>query len=128
MLSFFFFQAEDGIRDHCVTGVQTCALPIAELSARRSRSAVLRSPGGGTAPTCRQLRSSVLGRARAGGHHVATAVTVVVAVAVVLARAGPAVRPGTRRTGPVVAEQLLVAARGPARQPVEQPAAQPPGR
>src|SRR5260221_8926245 len=27
-LHFFFFQAEDGIRDHCVTGVQTCALPI----------------------------------------------------------------------------------------------------
>ena len=27
---FFFFQAEDGIRDHCVTGVQTCALPILE--------------------------------------------------------------------------------------------------
>src|SRR5436190_19671276 len=27
-MSFFFFQAEDGIRDHCVTGVQTCALPI----------------------------------------------------------------------------------------------------
>src|SRR6202012_462660 len=25
---FFFFQAEDGIRDHCVTGVQTCSLPI----------------------------------------------------------------------------------------------------
>src|SRR5215211_8622123 len=25
---FFFFQAEDGIRDHCETGVQTCALPI----------------------------------------------------------------------------------------------------
>src|SRR5215211_2795686 len=24
----FFFQAEDGIRSHCVTGVQTCALPI----------------------------------------------------------------------------------------------------
>src|SRR5260221_12154224 len=24
----YFFQAEDGIRDHCVTGVQTCALPI----------------------------------------------------------------------------------------------------
>src|SRR5438034_9823703 len=31
---FFFFQAEDGIRDHCVTGVQTCALPI---SSRRLR-------------------------------------------------------------------------------------------
>src|SRR5215211_8930740 len=27
-LVLFFFQAEDGIRDHCVTGVQTCALPI----------------------------------------------------------------------------------------------------
>src|SRR5699024_11587387 len=25
---FFFFQAEDGIRDRNVTGVQTCALPI----------------------------------------------------------------------------------------------------
>src|SRR5438132_10364414 len=28
LVVFFFFQAEDGIRDHCVTGVQTCALPI----------------------------------------------------------------------------------------------------
>src|SRR2546429_4761505 len=27
-LFFFFFQAEDGIRDVAVTGVQTCALPI----------------------------------------------------------------------------------------------------
>src|SRR5260370_2053575 len=27
-LVFFFFQAEDGIRDSSVTGVQTCALPI----------------------------------------------------------------------------------------------------
>src|SRR2546425_6111657 len=27
---FFFFQAEDGIRDKLVTGVQTCALPICE--------------------------------------------------------------------------------------------------
>ena len=31
---FFFFQAEDGIRDHCVTGVQTCALPIYEAIRR----------------------------------------------------------------------------------------------
>src|ERR1022692_2677580 len=29
---FFFFQAEDGIRDYKVTGVQTCALPIWLLS------------------------------------------------------------------------------------------------
>src|SRR2546429_1603522 len=28
---FFFFQAEDGIRDVAVTGVQTCALPISAL-------------------------------------------------------------------------------------------------
>src|SRR5690606_41003669 len=28
VLLFFFFQAEDGIRDFHVTGVQTCALPI----------------------------------------------------------------------------------------------------
>src|SRR5215211_3902951 len=36
----FFFQAEDGIRDHCVTGVQTCALPISSTAARRSRNPV----------------------------------------------------------------------------------------
>src|SRR5438094_4424998 len=29
---FFFFQAEDGIRDRTVTGVQTCALPISEAA------------------------------------------------------------------------------------------------
>src|SRR2546426_2639062 len=29
---FFFFQAEDGIRDYKVTGVQTCALPISAPS------------------------------------------------------------------------------------------------
>src|SRR5260370_26391567 len=28
LVLFFFFQAEDGIRDSSVTGVQTCALPI----------------------------------------------------------------------------------------------------
>src|SRR5207245_7902721 len=30
----FFFQAEDGIRDATVTGVQTCALPIFDLDPR----------------------------------------------------------------------------------------------
>src|SRR5438552_15527780 len=35
MAFFFFFQAEDGIRDDLVTGVQTCALPI---SAKRGPS------------------------------------------------------------------------------------------
>src|SRR2546430_11654324 len=31
---FFFFQAEDGIRDLTVTGVETCALPISGLPAK----------------------------------------------------------------------------------------------
>src|SRR5256884_6375926 len=31
LVFFFFFQAEDGIRDVAVTGVQTCALPILGL-------------------------------------------------------------------------------------------------
>src|SRR5699024_11859065 len=35
IFSIFFFQAEDGIRDRNVTGVQTCALPI-YLSIKRS--------------------------------------------------------------------------------------------
>src|SRR6266566_4030483 len=39
---FFFFQAEDGIRDYKVTGVQTCALPI--FSERRN-TLPLNAPG-----------------------------------------------------------------------------------
>src|SRR6266850_3443092 len=42
MLVFFFFQAEDGIRDYKVTGVQTCALPI--LAAAVERALVLSDP------------------------------------------------------------------------------------
>src|SRR2546430_3813455 len=36
---FFFFQAEDGIRDLTVTGVQTCALPISSRAPRSSLAA-----------------------------------------------------------------------------------------
>src|SRR2546425_8865845 len=36
LLFFFFFQAEDGIRDKLVTGVQTCALPISIFGFRTS--------------------------------------------------------------------------------------------
>src|SRR2546430_7969795 len=46
--SFFFFQAEDGIRDLTVTGVQTCALPI-------SRSRALRSTNNRRYPTSNHL-------------------------------------------------------------------------
>src|SRR6266446_481731 len=38
----FFFQAEDGIRDYKVTGVQTCALPISAVSATASAVPPLR--------------------------------------------------------------------------------------
>src|SRR5437763_16925817 len=37
-MSFFFFQAEDGIRDTSVTGVQTCALPIYQRAAPHART------------------------------------------------------------------------------------------
>src|SRR5256885_14430691 len=46
---FFFFQAEDGIRDYKVTGVQTCALPI---TPRRSGS-----PNRHWAGSCRSPRA-----------------------------------------------------------------------
>src|SRR6266487_5213230 len=39
--SFFFFQAEDGIRDGRVTGVQTCALPILPGMRTRGRGRLL---------------------------------------------------------------------------------------
>src|SRR2546430_4293527 len=37
----FFFQAEDGIRDLTVTGVQTCALPISGITACPAANAVV---------------------------------------------------------------------------------------
>src|SRR5207249_11275097 len=40
---FFFFQAEDGIRDRNVTGVQTCALPIS-FSFRKLNALLMKSP------------------------------------------------------------------------------------
>src|SRR3712207_7209161 len=50
-LIFFFFQAEDGIRDIGVTGVQTCALPIlltvVRMALRRQTGNNKRQRGGG---------------------------------------------------------------------------------
>src|SRR5256885_10326730 len=43
--SIFFFQAEDGIRDYKVTGVQTCALPIYGLLGAALEGAVQRGDG-----------------------------------------------------------------------------------
>src|SRR5207249_10991004 len=76
---FFFFQAEDGIRDRNVTGVQTCALPRSRwaCSARPPRrsihSLVLVSctwtpratPGG---RSCRALRSEERRVGKEGSH------------------------------------------------------------
>src|SRR5699024_12054501 len=41
----FFFQAEDGIRDRNVTGVQTCALPISAVPARTACATASRPSG-----------------------------------------------------------------------------------
>src|SRR5207248_2100423 len=50
---FFFFQAEDGIRDRTVTGVQTCALPISSrrLKASRRKGRVAKDCRPNTTPT-----------------------------------------------------------------------------
>src|SRR2546429_4591182 len=48
---FFFFQAEDGIRDVAVTGVQTCALPI---SREMLLGKFLSTPGRTALPDARQ--------------------------------------------------------------------------
>src|SRR5256885_13330743 len=57
ILDHLFFQAEDGIRDYKVTGVQTCALPILALGVRpcsmstmSTTSAMRRSTGRGVRP------------------------------------------------------------------------------
>src|SRR3989454_5438177 len=42
---FFFFQAEDGIRDYKVTGVQTCALPISNVTVANRIDLVLQRFG-----------------------------------------------------------------------------------
>src|SRR5690349_23622917 len=56
--SVFFFQAEDGIRDLYVTGVQTCALPISCSSPwgrkTRSRGSSATSASSSTSGTCRK--------------------------------------------------------------------------
>src|SRR5256885_15569895 len=66
---FFFFQAEDGIRDYKVTGVQTCALPIwvaaARARARDQRHAgVERVPVAGRARVERDVAVVELARQR----------------------------------------------------------------
>src|SRR2546429_6400363 len=54
-MTFFFFQAEDGIRDVAVTGVQTCALPIFAGSRESIRQVPIRKASN---PAARSLSNS----------------------------------------------------------------------
>src|SRR3989442_5119332 len=83
---FFFFQAEDGIRDADVTGVQTCALPISVLAISLpdeetgwtapygSRNPQSHPTDGGRKPKLRRAadsrRTAEAGRGRVGAHGV----------------------------------------------------------
>src|SRR5205807_7041497 len=58
---FFFFQAEDGIRDYKVTGVQTCALPISKMLGRFRWAQP--GPGFGPWPMSTQTQVGVVWRA-----------------------------------------------------------------
>src|SRR2546426_2125280 len=75
---FFFFQAEDGIRDYKVTGVQTCALPIwatgsvasrSEARPRHSRSPSRRGPRSVGVPTRKARAAAAPGSAAARTTH-----------------------------------------------------------
>src|SRR5215211_8319603 len=69
---FFFFQAEDGIRDHCVTGVQTCALPICWQRPTPSVTQIV-WPNGCVCQAVRApgVKCTLAAAARAGGSGVA---------------------------------------------------------
>src|SRR5205823_10514151 len=62
----FFFQAEDGIRDKLVTGVQTCALPIFPALVIE-QVGVDRGVERGVVELEREVVASLLGAARPGG-------------------------------------------------------------
>src|SRR6266850_949747 len=69
MIFFFFFQAEDGIRDYKVTGVQTCALPIYRRRVLRALLVQGRAGGGNPSPDGRRAARTPLRapRRKAGG-------------------------------------------------------------
>src|SRR2546425_13195192 len=59
----FFFQAEDGIRDKLVTGVQTCALPISGGAAAGVGNGPPRGGGGRAPAPARADAAAEIGRA-----------------------------------------------------------------
>src|SRR4030066_384911 len=88
----FFFQAEDGIRDSSVTGVQTCALPICGPATRR-RLALPEAAGDRVHPLG-ELGDRAPGRGRGGA---------------VRGREGRRARRGGARIGEKAAEELKIA-------------------
>src|SRR5690606_40496171 len=67
----FFFQAEDGIRDFHVTGVQTCALPISKQMVKQGGggkiiniASMLSYQGGIRVPSYTASKSAVMGLTR----------------------------------------------------------------
>src|SRR5699024_1516753 len=59
-VAFFFFQAEDGIRDRNVTGVQTCALPISFIDRLEESLGFPKfCPHGGTIPQKGELLQEI---------------------------------------------------------------------
>src|SRR3712207_8634396 len=98
-LFFFFFQAEDGIRDIGVTGVQTCALPISVLTAAVAAFLV-----GRTLPT--GSYQAAAGRGLGGGGAAGVVLTLAASIA------GGAVGPGRMGAVGIGFGETLVAAVG----------------
>src|SRR5437764_13992172 len=68
MVFFFFFQAEDGIRDTSVTGVQTCALPISSIQSLRAMRSSVRPMWKGTRAVIARNARSRSGKWQAYSH------------------------------------------------------------
>src|SRR2546429_3705750 len=84
----FFFQAEDGIRDVAVTGVQTCALPIFGPSCTTGELTSTTA----SAPTVTTVPSGLLLRALNEGHFSTGCVSDVAFAKIVLHHRGPRLR------------------------------------
>src|SRR5260370_18050569 len=96
-MSFFFFQAEDGIRDSSVTGVQTCALPIysiegtgeGAISAGRDRSPLATlAIGAGAYLLLAAVVDALVIRVPDGNPHLQTALIALLGLAFVAAAEG----------------------------------------